>query len=119
MWGYANHKNRELANWLFILLIDEKISNSYNRNNASMKGRDQHFLSDYFWPIAKENATIHASYFCNKYGVLGKPFPTQRPKHFCFIPCSYCCDEIFLKKLWTDLCPMECRPKNHKDWIYC
>ena len=121
MWGYANVRNRDLANWLFILLTDQEITNGYNRNKVSKKGRDQRFLKDYYWPIALENSTIHASYFCNNYGnkIPARPFPTQRPEYYCFVPCSYCCNKDLNNKIWKEKCSSDCRPKDHQNWTYC
>ena len=119
MWGYANYRDRLLGTKVFNLIIDKKISERYNLNGKSKKGSDQDFLSSYVWPIAKKNATIHASFFCNKYGAKSIPFPTQRPKYYCFVPCAYCCNEKLNNKTWTDECGRECRSDEHKDWLYC
>ena len=119
MWGFANYRNREQAIHLFSLLIDRKIAHHYNKKNNSLVFNDQRFLRDIYWPIAKKNATIHASFFCNKYGAKSIPFPTQRPKYYCFVPCAYCCNEKLNNKTWTDECGRECRSDEHKDWLYC
>jgi hypothetical protein len=119
MWGFKNYLDRKLSNWLFLILTDRGITELYNKNGNSPKGSDQDFLATYIWPIAKKNATIHASYFCNSFGAITTPFPTKRPVYNCFVPCAYCCSKSLQNKIWTDECPPKCRPKEHQDWIYC
>jgi hypothetical protein len=119
MWSHANYRDRSTAMKVYDYIKDEKISILYNRNGNSPKGSDQDFLATYVWPIAKMNATMHDSFFCDSFGAQASPFPTQRLKYFCFVPCSYCCSESLHNKIWTDVCPPKCRPKEHQDWIYC
>jgi hypothetical protein len=117
MWGYANYRNRDIGINLLAILKNETIANVFNINGTSLKGLDQDFLKLHFWPTASLNSLIHDSYFCKTLG--GDPFPTQRSKIFCFVPCAYCCDENIYNKTWLDECPHDCRPNNHKDWQYC
>ena len=119
MWSYANFRDRLLGMQVFKLIKDKKIALRYNSNGKSNKGNDQDFLGAYVWPIAKKNATIHDSFFCKSFDSQASPFPTKREKFFCFVPCAHCCDERLFNKVWTDVCPEACRPKEHLDWIYC
>ena len=66
-----------------------------------------------------ENATIHDAYLCSWLG--GDPWPSKRPVYNCFVGCSHCCDQIEQSDSfkYDKVCPEECRPKNHQDWIYC
>jgi hypothetical protein len=117
MWGYANYRNREYGKSLFKYLKKISIGKKFNSNNENIKGKDQDFLLEYFWPIIKKKVLIHDSYFCKKLG--GVPFPTQRPDNNCFVSCSYCCDKKYNKKWEFGMCPVECRPHKHKNWTYC
>ncbi len=116
LWGFANVRNRSQASILFSLIKDKEIANRYY--NSSLKGRDQHFLRDYFYKYARLNGTIHDSYHCKLFKD-SSPFPTQRSKVFCYLSCYRCCEEKYLKTLWPHKCPNECRPFDHKDWEYC
>ncbi len=110
MWGYKNSMNRETA-----LMIFNKIKDHASSYYAA-KYTDQFFLRDKVWPIAKQNATIHDSFHCKQYG--GESFPKQRMEKYCFAACDgVCCEDSTHK--WPYVCPIECRPKDHKDWIYC
>ncbi len=116
MYGFANVRNRELSKKLFSILIDKKIANRYYKNGVSVKGLDQEFLREFFWEYAQKNSTIHDSYTCKEF--QGKPFPTQRPNSFCYVSCIYCCEDNY-KHRTNKECPIECRPEDHQNWIYC
>ena len=117
MWGYANYRNREVGKGLMSFLKNKEIAYKYNKDHKNQKGKDQDFLSDYFWPTVKINAVIQDSYLCHTLG--GSPFPTERPKNYCFVPCAYCCDDKYKQKWEYEGCPKECRPINHQNWTYC
>ena len=118
MWGYANERNRTLGKIIYELILSKSLK--LNQKNLNNKDYDQYFLSNFVWPIAKKSATVHDSYNCKYLG--GEPFPTKRPEDkFCFASCSLpCCDQTLNQKnRKMDVCPVECRPKDHQDWIYC
>ena len=119
MWGFKIEKNRKLASTLFDRISCKNISRIFNKDRRNEKQGDQNFLSQYFWQIAKQNTTLHASFFCDSFNLKAEPFPTQRHEKVCFVSCTHCCDEIYNKKNFTWKCPLKCRPKDHKDWIYC
>ena len=117
LWGFANKRDRIFSNILFSWMTKKDIAEAYNPKRTNKKGYDQYFLKNYFYKYALKNGTIHDSFYCQDLG--GSAFPTQRPKEMCFIGCSDCCSSNFTKKVWIDVCPKECRPHEHKDWIYC
>ena len=119
MWGYANERNRGLGKNIYELILSEQVTSMYNRNGQNQKGLDQRFLTDHVYIHAKKSATVHDSYYCKIFG--GEPFPTQRPNDkYCFAACFWpCCDTSLNQNQRMPECPSECRPKNHKDWIYC
>ena len=119
MWGFKNSFNRQLANMLFTRITSKNIASVYNGDGKHQKQRDQDFLAQHIWPIAKFNATVHASFFCDSFGAIAEPFPTQRPKLFCYVSCINCCEETLVKANFTWTCPKKCRPALYKDWLNC
>ena len=76
---------------------------------------DQEFLAEYIWPWAKFNALHHAAHFCLDYKDT-RPFPTERQRsHANYIGVPWMKNQTYYSKK----CSIECRPKNHPDWIYC
>lgn len=94
------------------MAINERISRAYNPSQMSSYGYDQEFLKFYLYPLIVDNATIHDSYFCEKYS-NSRPFPTERKVFDHIGSYSYKKFENFLE------CPIDCRPKEHQDWRYC
>ena len=81
----------------------------------SKRQPDQYMLREYFWPIARRNATIHDSFYCKLMG--GRAFPTQR-KADCHVGHIGCCDEATNRTFGE--CPIECRPDQHRnEWTTC
>lgn len=122
MWGFYNKISRQLANKLFKIITNKFIQYWYRiiyPVKFVPKGQDQFLLNWYFWPIAKQNATVHDSYHCKELG--GQPFPTQRPKYSnCYVGNLGCCETEPNSKKWAHVCSPECRPKDKiNEWIYC
>ncbi len=123
MWGFKSFQNRPLANEIYSKIINKELSQEYNKEkNAKMS--DQYFLWKHVYPIVKTDALAHDSYYCNKYG--GIPFPTKRIES-CFVggmeghyeldTCKS--NYTFVQNASFYICPKECRPKDHQDWITC
>ena len=83
------------------------------------KGGDQHYLSHYIYPIAKESILLHNSYLCAKFpGSV--PWPTQRPENWLFVGEARGILEVqHNNHKPLPECPPACRPPDHQDWIYC
>ena len=77
-------------------------------------GPDQGFLKRYVWPWAKWSSISHDSYFCYKFPFT-RPFPSQRP----FEDSNYVASIVHEHDQLEVQCPERCRPKHHKDWLYC
>ena len=108
------------------------------------KGGDQDFLRDYVWPLMSEDELIsHDAYHCKAYPAT-KAFPTPRKG-----PCDSAAriyhapksnsgsvdlgsEEHLIERFWFEryieksgcmppwaTCPLECRPPDHPEWIYC
>ena len=112
MWGFYNSRDRNLANKIFDLIKNPKIANVYNKNLTSPKGRDQHFLKDYVYPLVKNKSIVHDSFLCVRFG--GDPFPTKRVGD-CFLGSARVCNP----NSTFHQCPIKCRPKDHQEWTSC
>jgi hypothetical protein len=115
MWGFRPSLNPNISRRIHNII--------HNRELVARYGgiADQAFLTSYVWPLAKSSAIVHDSFLCrNGYGHNSEPFPTQRPsanKTNCFVGCVRpCCSS---EKMPFEVCPKECRPKDHPEWIYC
>ena len=84
-----------------------------------MGGYDQVCLGHYVWPWAKRKIMQHDSYSCHKYSRT-RPFPTRRvPGAVGNYVGSVVAVNATLEAVKGSECPVKCRPKKHKDWIYC
>jgi hypothetical protein len=117
MWAFRVEYDRKFSRTFRSKLFDRSLITQYSLN------KDQQFLADHLWPYAKDKAMVHASYWCTipDWNQHHRPFPTQRPipnvTYYCFIGCPKpCCVDWYFDK---DPCPVNCRPKEHQDWIYC
>ncbi len=117
MWGLALERDRNVANEVYSILTNSIIARIYNFGSLSYYAFDQYLLANFVWKRARQNATIHDSYHCARLGP-SKPFPTRRPEYMCFVTCLGCCDPKINNRT-SHICPFECRPKEHPDWIYC
>lgn len=114
MWAFRTSLDRKAA-----ASIHEKIHNRTLVQNYGGRG-DQTFLTHHVWPIARLSAITHDSFLCrHNFGHPTQPFPTQRQinQTNCFIGCVRpCCTN---GKMPFGHCPIQCRPKDHQDWLYC
>ena len=83
------------------------------------KGLDQDILNRRVWPHIRDVAAIFDSYNCRnvkKYG-HARPWPTRRQgyRYVGYGPTK----EGPMKTLSRKECPVECRPQDHQDWLYC
>ena len=117
MWDFNKKLNWRLSSILFEIFTNKKNALNFN-SPKNKKGRDQDFLNDYFYPFAIHRATIHDSFLCTKF-FASQPWPTKRQGD-CFVGCIHCeCNDLKKEIKAFGNCPLECRPKNHTDWIYC
>ena len=116
LWGFRAEYDRALSDRLFHLIVNPSMKKWY-RNNWRRKDTDQVFLEKYFLSIVEKNHTAHDSFFCLKYG--GKPFPKPRPSYYCHVGGYGCCGPQFLNASFPHECTYECRPYEHKEWVFC
>jgi hypothetical protein len=128
MWGMATEYARFKAKSIFDLLTNKKVQAYYNKYKNE-KAYDQHLLTDFVSNyVNSDHSTIHDSYWCGRFEG-SRAWPSKRPDYFCFVGCPYCCekknftmhliDDHEKRKETTAACPYECRPLDHKDWLYC
>ena len=115
MWGFKNSLDRNLSNHLLKFILSKHLSFSYNIRNINKKGGDQEFLSRYVYPLIKSRSLIHDSFKCEKYE-FSQPWPTKRLSD-CYVGSPSNCNESNKKSFYE--CPLNCRPKDHKNWTYC
>jgi hypothetical protein len=109
MWGLKVAKNKELSNKIFKKIIDSKIYSSIKE--ISKRNNDQLFLRDKIYHLLRNVSIIHDSYHCKLYKD-SEPFPTKRDG-FSFVGFT----DVY--RTVNEYCPIECRPINHSDWMYC
>ena len=112
-------ENKEVRKAEFDRMLKEYGSGWY-------KGQDQVALAIILSPHAFNDSVVHDSYLCQvdilMKGKLNLPFPTQRlsgpnftmpapvEPNFVGNTGNYAID---------DVCPIDCRPADHKDWLLC
>ena len=101
--------------------IHEKIHNRHLVARYGGSG-DQTFLASELWPHVRGRTLVHDSFLClHNYGKKTNAFPTQRSssanQSSCFVGCVRpCCVQGILP---FGQCPLQCRPLDHPEWIYC
>ena len=116
MWGFRPALNRTFARMFLEKILDRSVITRYGGRG------DQSFLGEHIWPHIQNDLIAHDSYLCKKpYGTNSRPWPTRRPplndSGVCFVGCVRpCCP---FNKFPLGECPLECRPKDHPDWIMC
>jgi hypothetical protein len=115
MWGFRPSLNRNLSRLLHYKIYNRTLIKTFSGIY------DQRFLRIHVWPVAKLSAVAHDSFHCRKrFGHISRPFPTQRPSAYepnCIVGCSRTCSGH--EKLPFKECPIECRPKELPEWLYC
>ena len=90
-------------------LLDKILSES-DKPNLSTRA-DQLLIERFIWPQLQSRTLQHDSYFCHLYEDA-KPFPTQRREYY-----VGCVRDCWVYK--KEVCPVQCRPADHQDWLYC
>lgn len=115
MWGMRVNMDRKLAQHIFLLSANQKISLKYNPFLNSTKGGDQDFLAGEVINLVEDKALVHDSFDCKNHR-HSSAWPTQRIGN-CFVGSPSPCNQSLFNFYE---CPMECRPKqHHQDWKFC
>lgn len=110
LWCYRNSKNRVLASRITRLILDN--ADRRTPMQEVEMGNDQIILKKFMWPFVRNDTLQHDSYLCKRYKGT-TPYPSKREDNRSFIGCKRVCNyEI-------EQCPKDCRPSQHKDWLYC
>lgn len=75
------------------------------------KVADQTFLRTHVYKKILDHTLVHDSYNCKVLGGVG--WPTKRDGD-CFVG-GFDCNSTNAYYI----CPVECRPADHKEWLYC
>merc|ERR1711924_214913 len=96
----------------------------FNSTRNSDWGNDQQLLRKHlFYSQYQDRILIHDSYTCGQFvdAATWRPWPTKRSsegatmwERFVGAGAKHA---IHFKRVRT--CPVECRPTEHKDWIFC
>jgi hypothetical protein len=114
LWTSALYRNRLLFLRLFSILLDQNKVQRYSLSN------DQTLLNELIWPKIKKQTLAFDSYTCEQFHEGDqRPFPVQRLSRTCHLGCVRPCCQNSSKIIFTNPCPVKCRPKDHPDWIYC
>ena len=106
---FATHKE-------FTSILNDELGSVWQRGN------DQRALTKFLLPRATNDSLIHDSFHCKHKllirGSISMPFPTQR-----LVGNNSSEEPNFVGNQGVEgiriQCPIECRPDDHKDWIYC
>ena len=80
---------------------------------------DMVYLRHLTWQGMMSKSAIYDSYNCQKHKELGvgRPWPSKRQGSL-YVGCGPTKGEV-LKRLKSVMCPVACRPRDHRDWLYC
>ncbi len=103
------------STWPAILADPESRANSTTR-----RGPDQRLLRSLVWDRWAFNLTLQFNAFrCLNFSSPGwssAPWPTPREP---LVPNNFVGANVSKNRtMWVE-CPVECRPKEHEEWIYC
>ena len=95
------------------------------------KGSDQDFLTNFLYSTMRNSVMCHDSHLCQVYEGC-QPFPTQNllPGIFVGFPGIFSFEDLprgekdntTLSQTYTfraQTCPVQCRPFQHLNWVYC
>lgn len=111
LWGIKLNKERSWIKNISSILLTPDIVRCYTGE------RDQIFLEEFIWPHANlysKKTLEYDSYNCQKFP-NARPFLIRKQSSTRFVGCRR-------PNCTTDEhppCPMQCRPPNHLDWIWC
>ena len=80
---------------------------------------DMVYLREILWPVIRTGSASYDSYHCQADKELGQSlaFPTKRQGGL-YVgagPIKY----NLISEMAKHICPKVCRPRSHKDWLYC
>lgn len=117
LWGFRSELDRALARQLLHMFTSPSMHRWYDLHRHE-KQADQIFLEDFYRRFVEVNMTAHDSFHCARFP-QSRPFPKQRPVYYCHVGGYGCCGPLFLNASFPHECPYECRPTEHKEWVFC
>ena len=97
--------------------LEVMLKNAERRSSTSevTKEDDQNILQKYLWPELKNDVIQHDSYLC-KYYPGSIPYSSKVLAINEIIGCS---EQHIQFCRAAKICPKDCRPRDHLDWLYC
>lgn len=123
-WGGNNYKDFPLAK--SIAMNDVKTRSIINPGYWDIYKKeyfcmyfDMVYLREIVWPVIRTGSASYDSYHCQAVKELGQslPFPTKRQGGL-YVgagPIKF----NLISEMAKHICPKVCRPRHHKDWLYC
>ena len=106
-------------NYVDFPLVQRLRSKLYGKTTLDPK-YDQQVLKYKIWPVIRTRSAIYDSYHCRdhrkEFG-FGQPWPTRR-RGSLYVG-SGPTKKKRIEELAKMTCPVICRPRGHKNWIYC
>ena len=123
-YGKQNVKILDLSCWSLIRIAFRSRCNLRHCPDwRSLYYRIYHLHFRFVYPWAKTMSVTHDSFHCVKYGGqrqrktgLMLPFPTKRLEG---TESNFVAAVTSNRPVLNVSCPLECRPKGHKDWSLC
>ena len=110
MWCFRSQLDARLSHKVMKSIVTK--SNQIRHSGGMIpRAFDQKLLEDELWSFAKHSVVQHDSFYC-QFFTGSIPFPTKRRNYY--VGCVRNCSEKDVEE-----CPVACRPKNHKDWMFC
>ena len=89
-------------------------------SSPSGRGADQKCLGRFVWPWAKQITMAHDAYHCTDSDAGDtRPFPTRRWEGVGNFVGSSVAKNGSIGFTRQNECPVQCRPKTNKDWLFC
>ena len=99
--------------------MPDRVWKIYKRYSYYSEFFDMVWLRHMLWPTIKRKSLIFDSYNCMKHRELGEgqPWPSRRSGHL-YVGSGPTKTGV-IRRLRQKICPEQCRPEQHKDWLYC
>lgn len=100
---------------------------AHSLTQSHMAILDQHLLAQFVWPHAQKDMVAHDSFLCRAFPQMHRPWPTKRingpnftsPGFENFVGCNNPTPNGYMGYPKFQPCPEQCRPKEHRDWLFC
>ncbi|KAK8729825.1 hypothetical protein OTU49_008343 [Cherax quadricarinatus] len=116
MWGARWDQRLQYQRENALLLSSIRNEMLEDAQGMTKYGEDQQILTKRLWPLMVGRVLAHDSYCCLLFRGT-TPWPTQRIDGYFVGSPSF--RKEYKNQTVPKPCPVRCRPKQHRDWIYC